>query len=233
MEQTPNLSDQTPRRSHLTDTITKLAEPLLASLGLSLWGLEYTVAGKGHLRLFIEKVADAHTSGVHAKIAGAVADDNATDEESAESAVFSDGSGPSVDECAHASRLIGMRLEVEDLIDIPYVLEVSSPGLERRFFTAIQLAAYAGKTVDLHFHDAPEGHGMRKHFRGVLANGNETPEEPEGERSFTLQLAETNENEPDSLHFSWPELKKAQLVYIEPPKGHTPKKRVKTSGGKK
>lgn len=39
--------------------------------------------------------------------------------------------GITVDECARLNRLIGAVLDVEDLIDGPYVLEVSSPGLDR------------------------------------------------------------------------------------------------------
>ncbi len=39
--------------------------------------------------------------------------------------------GVTIDDCAAASREIGARIEVEDLIDHAYTLEVSSPGLER------------------------------------------------------------------------------------------------------
>ncbi len=39
--------------------------------------------------------------------------------------------GVGIDDCAKASREISARLEVEDLIDHAYTLEVSSPGLER------------------------------------------------------------------------------------------------------
>lgn len=39
--------------------------------------------------------------------------------------------GVSIDDCASVSRQVGHILEVEDLIECPYHLEVSSPGLDR------------------------------------------------------------------------------------------------------
>ena len=39
--------------------------------------------------------------------------------------------GVTVDDCARVSREVGHLLEVEDPIDNPYTLEVSSPGLDR------------------------------------------------------------------------------------------------------
>lgn len=39
--------------------------------------------------------------------------------------------GVSLEDCEQASRSIGVALDVEDPIPIPYILEVSSPGLDR------------------------------------------------------------------------------------------------------
>ncbi len=43
--------------------------------------------------------------------------------------------GVSIDQCAKVSRDVGLMLEVEEVIDSAYVLEVSSPGLEEIFQT--------------------------------------------------------------------------------------------------
>jgi ribosome maturation factor RimP len=48
--------------------------------------------------------------------------------------------GVSLDDCAHISRQFGARIEVDNLIDHAYTLEVSSPGLDRPLRT---LADYA------------------------------------------------------------------------------------------
>jgi ribosome maturation factor RimP len=39
--------------------------------------------------------------------------------------------GVTLDDCAHISRQVGERIEVDNLIDHAYTLEVSSPGLDR------------------------------------------------------------------------------------------------------
>ena len=39
--------------------------------------------------------------------------------------------GVSLDDCAHISRQVGERIEVDNLIEHAYTLEVSSPGLDR------------------------------------------------------------------------------------------------------
>uniref|UniRef100_UPI0040470678 ribosome maturation factor RimP n=1 Tax=Roseivirga sp. TaxID=1964215 RepID=UPI0040470678 len=38
--------------------------------------------------------------------------------------------GINIDECADLSRAIGMKMELEEVFDDPFVLEVSSPGLD-------------------------------------------------------------------------------------------------------
>ncbi|MFT7380597.1 MAG: ribosome maturation factor RimP [Roseivirga sp.] len=38
--------------------------------------------------------------------------------------------GVNIDECAALSRAIGMKMELEEVFDDPFVLEVSSPGLD-------------------------------------------------------------------------------------------------------
>ena len=53
--------------------------------------------------------------------------------------------GVGIDDCAKASREIGARLEVEDLIDHAYTLEVSSPGLERPLKKETDFARFTGR----------------------------------------------------------------------------------------
>ena len=68
--------------------------------------------------------------------------------------VFVEGeNGASIDQCAELSRLLSLSLDVEDIIPTAYVLEVSSPGLERTFFTESQLARAVGKIVDITLHE--------------------------------------------------------------------------------
>jgi len=45
--------------------------------------------------------------------------------------------GVTLDDCALISRLVGERIEVDNLIDHAYTLEVSSPGLDRPLRTLL------------------------------------------------------------------------------------------------
>lgn len=79
--------------------------------------------------------------------------------------------GASVGDCEKVSRQVGAVLDVE-MPDLPrYYLEVSTPGIERRFFSLAQLVRYCGSTVRLKL---KEKLNDRKNFQGLLkeVNGN-------------------------------------------------------------
>jgi ribosome maturation factor RimP len=55
--------------------------------------------------------------------------------------------GITVDDCARASREIEALLDVEDVIPYSYVLEVSSPGLDRPLRNPADFKRFSGKTA--------------------------------------------------------------------------------------
>jgi len=111
--------------------------------------------------------------------------------------VFIDGpDGVDVEDCAQVSRQLGTALDLEDLIIGSYHLEVSSPGLERRFFELSQLPPYVGSELDVTLGQPLDG---RKRFKGILTA-------IEGD---TLIL--TCEGVP--ARFSWDAVAKAKAVY--------------------
>ncbi len=57
--------------------------------------------------------------------------------------------GISVEDCAEASREIEAVLDREDLIPTKYVLEVSSPGLERELYDLGDFQRFSGKLAKL------------------------------------------------------------------------------------
>lgn len=71
-----------------------------------------------------------------------------------------------VSDCEALSRASSAALEVEDPIRDAYVLEVSSPGLERPLTSLEDFEKYAGYLARLELDRLVEG---RKRFRGVLA----------------------------------------------------------------
>lgn len=72
--------------------------------------------------------------------------------------VFIDSeSGISLDNCSNVSRELGHYLDVEDLIDHAYHLEVSSPGLERPLRSTEDFIRFCGKSAKVKVHDAIDG----------------------------------------------------------------------------
>lgn len=76
-----------------------------------------------------------------------------------------DGGEMTVDDCAEISRSVSAILDVEDPIAGAYVLEVSSPGLDRPLTRPEDFARFAGHEAKLELSDAVDG---RKRFRGRL-----------------------------------------------------------------
>ncbi len=57
--------------------------------------------------------------------------------------------GMTVDRCAEVSRALSDYLDVEDFIDDPYTLEVSSPGVERPLRSRADFEKFVGRKVRL------------------------------------------------------------------------------------
>jgi ribosome maturation factor RimP len=58
-----------------------------------------------------------------------------------------DGVNITVDDCANVSRTVSVVLDVDDPIHEPYILEVSSPGLDRPLITKSDFKRFAGSKV--------------------------------------------------------------------------------------
>ncbi|MFQ5586553.1 MAG: ribosome maturation factor RimP, partial [Thermodesulfobacteriota bacterium] len=73
--------------------------------------------------------------------------------------------GVTLDDCQGMSRELGTLLDVKDVIDGSYNLEVSSPGLNRPLTSEIDFNRYRGETVRV---KVKEALGGRRNFSGVL-----------------------------------------------------------------
>jgi len=80
--------------------------------------------------------------------------------------VYIDSSkGVNVEDCADISRQISSLLDVESFLPERYVLEVSSPGLNRKLFEISQYSAYIGEKVRISLKAPFE---ERKNYSGIL-----------------------------------------------------------------
>lgn len=75
------------------------------------------------------------------------------------------GAGVTLGDCQRVSEQLGDVLDVEDLIDHPYALEVSSPGLDRPLVSEADFVRFAGRRVRVATREPVEG---QRRFRGRL-----------------------------------------------------------------
>ena len=95
-----------------------------------------------------------------------------------------------VDDCANLSRALSSELEVEDPIHDPYLLEVSSPGLDRPLTSLEDFDTYKGFVVRVELDRFVEG---RKRFRGIAAG-------VEGEN---IEIDLDGEEDRAEIPFAW------------------------------
>lgn len=118
--------------SDAVEQVRLLLDPILESMGLSLWDLEFWKQGpKWLLRIYL----DRETGGV------------------------------SLNDCEAVSRDLSAALDVEDIIPHAYVLEVSSPGLDRTLTRPEHFVRFAGSTVKIKTFQPIDG---QKVFLGKL-----------------------------------------------------------------
>lgn len=69
--------------------------------------------------------------------------------------------GVTVDDCVHVTKVIGFMLDAESLIEGPYNLEVSSPGINRPLSKPEHFRRFTGKTAKVVLAGAGEPGGSR------------------------------------------------------------------------
>ena len=77
--------------------------------------------------------------------------------------------GVTISDCSKVSKLLGPALEVEEIIEGAYVLEVSSPGVDRPLKKAKDFVRFRGQPARLSTHDAVDG---KTFFQGTIAEAN-------------------------------------------------------------
>ena len=104
--------------------------------------------------------------------------------------------GVTIDDCAMVSRELGDLIDVKEMIAHEYVLEVSSPGLNRPLTKEKHLIGAVGKKIKVKMAKPVEG---RRNFSGRLSDF----------RDETLYI----EMDRGTVALPWPEVEKANLVY--------------------
>jgi ribosome maturation factor RimP len=123
-----------------TQALTKRFNEILADLRLECLGVEFTPAhGQSTLRVYLDLLDKTSSDGERREVG--------------------------IEDCESASRELSALLDVEDPIPGHYVLEVSSPGLDRPLFSTAQFAAVIGQELKVVLTAPIEG---RRRLRGKL-----------------------------------------------------------------
>jgi ribosome maturation factor RimP len=136
------------------EKIRGAAERVARSEGLEVFDVEWKIGKQRFLRVYIDRIPTSTPSG--GELAGTL------------DGSFADPYGAiSHSDCERVSQQLSVILDVENLIDGPgYVLEVSSPGLDRALKKPADFDRFAGKLAKI---TTSEPIGDMSFFEGRLA----------------------------------------------------------------
>ena len=111
--------------------------------------------------------------------------------------------GVTLDDCARLSRLIERELESSGTVPERYVLEVSSPGIERPLSQRRDFERFVGREIAIRLREGRKG---RKRFTGVLEGVDD-----QGDGSFTVRLRDSVGGTEERWIFGHGEIANAKL----------------------
>jgi ribosome maturation factor RimP len=193
------------------DKIRTAAQRVASSHGLDVVDVEYqTVEKQKVVRVFIEKNADERARLI-AQAESVAGNPMSSDVEVAEGGLKLNTeqiAGVTHDDCQVFSRDFGTILDVEELVPVDeYTLEVSSPGLDRKLYTADDYRRFSGSLVKLQTFEPVAGN---RHWQGRLTLV--------GDRTIVLNLSALKQKgkskkvTQESVEFDLANIEKANLI---------------------
>lgn len=156
--------------------LTNIIAPAVAACDVALWGVEFVPQGnRSLLRIYIESLPE----------------EQAQDKQ------------VTIENCAAVNHQVSGVLEVHDPIAGEYILEVSSPGFDRAFFSEAQMHDYIGQTVSMRLIQAiGQGDKKRRKVTGKLDSMD----------TSSLMVTATD---GESFEIAYSNIDKANLIYEE------------------
>ncbi|MEM0899870.1 MAG: ribosome maturation factor RimP [Pseudomonadota bacterium] len=109
-----------------------------------------------------------------------------------------------VEDCESISRLLSPLLDVEDIIDRAYHLEVSSPGIDRPLVRASDFGKWRGHIAKVETSIMIEG---KRRFRGTITDA--------GSTSFTLERDKPSMNDVPIVEIPYDTVSDARLILTD------------------
>ena len=101
-----------------------------------------------------------------------------------------------INDCENVSKDLGYEPMLDINLGEDYILEVSTPGLDRKFFNICQLNSYIGKELELVTRELIEG---RRKFYGIL------------EKCDSTYFSIKNNKEPNIMRFKFTDIDLCRL----------------------
>lgn len=187
--------------------VRAIAERVAATSGLEVVDLEFHGGGKGRtLRVFIEKNAEGRRALEKQLAAAAQAGEKVPSPSN-----WDQLAGVTHEDCADYSRELGAILDVEDAVPgAGYLLEVSSPGLDRKLVKPADFERFNGSRVKIMTREPVNGN---RHFDGrlrALGDGRIALESPrESKKGKKRKEAEQN---AQAIEIELSNIERARLV---------------------
>ncbi len=196
----------------LIETLQRIAEPIVTSKGLEIWGIDLIQGTRPLVRVYVDvpfeetPQKEEHT-GLHDK-----EEQGATPEQDLRAL------SATVEQCAEISRMIGLTMEVEEIFASAYILEVSTPGFSRLFFHIEQMRGFVGDTVEISLNDflpdcPPALHG-RKKFKGTLKAVHTQTSTLELEIENNVKGASKEDAATQCISLHWDSVRRASRVHV-------------------
>ena len=191
------------------DEIRRAAERVAGSLGLDVVDVEFTGQAKSRiLCVYLEKNAAGRAAKV-AELAAGTLEEGAVPERYGTGELNPDQlSWLTHEDCAEFSRDFGVLLDVEELgPESEYVLEASSPGLDRRLTRSEDFARFLGSLVKIRTF---EPIANNRHWQGRLVAS--SPEQVALDLTATRQNSKSRKTGVSTVEIGLRNIELAQLV---------------------
>ena len=116
-----------------------------------------------------------------------------------------DGTSPTIDECEELSKAFSATLDVENVINEKYYLEVSSAGMDRPLIKLNDYIKFKGRDIKLELKPPRNETDTRKQFKGKI----------EDVKDNTIQLKTTLDNTEQIITIDYNNINKAKLLITD------------------
>ncbi len=190
----------------LIETLQRIAEPLVASKGLEIWGIDLIQGTRPVVRVYVDvPFQETSSSSAPQKAEEHIEQDLRT-------------LSATVEQCAEISRMMGLTMEVEEIFASAYILEVSTPGFSRLFFQLEQMRGFVGDHVEVSLNDflpnCPSALHGRKKFKGILKAVHPQDETFELEIETGPKGSDKEVAPTQTLSLHWDLVRRASRVHI-------------------